>query len=40
MDRSYTSISAAITALQQEGYTEGFNQSDVGIENKKKIYPA
>lgn len=42
MERSYTSISVAITALQQEGYIEDFNLCDAGIENKnrKKIHPA
>ena len=42
MDRSYTSLSEAISALQQEGYTEDFNLCNAGIENKnkKKIHPA
>lgn len=42
MDRSYTSLSEAISALQQEGYTEDFNLCDAGIENKHKkiIHPA
>lgn len=42
MDRSYTSLSVAIQALQQEGYTEDFNLCDAGVENKnkKKIHPA
>ncbi len=42
MDRSYTSLSEAISALQKEGYTEDFNLCNAGIENKskKKIHPA
>ncbi|MEB8329723.1 phosphoribosylpyrophosphate synthetase [Flavobacteriaceae bacterium KMM 6897] len=42
MERSYTSLSEAINALQQEGYTEDFNLCDAGIENKHKkiIHPA
>lgn len=36
MDNSYTSLSVAIKALQEEGYTEDFNLCDAGVENKNK----
>ncbi|MDC6352496.1 phosphoribosylpyrophosphate synthetase [Zeaxanthinibacter sp. PT1] len=42
MDKTYTSLSVAISALQEEGYTEDFNLSDDGLENKKRktVHPA
>jgi len=36
MEKSYTSLSVAIKALQEEGYTEDFNLCDAGVENKSK----
>ncbi|WP_405381218.1 phosphoribosylpyrophosphate synthetase [Maribacter sp. LLG6340-A2] len=36
MEKSYISLSVAIKALQEEGYTEDFNLCDAGIENKSK----
>ncbi|MEH6680988.1 MAG: phosphoribosylpyrophosphate synthetase [Sediminicola sp.] len=36
MERSYISLSEAITALQEEGYTEDFNLCDAGLEHKKR----
>lgn len=42
MENSYVSLSIAIKALQEEGYTEDFNLCDAGVENKnkKKIHSA
>lgn len=42
MDNAYTSLSEAIRALQNEGYTEDFNLCDAGVENKhkKKVHGA
>ncbi|SFR67510.1 phosphoribosylpyrophosphate synthetase [Maribacter stanieri] len=42
MEKSYVSLSIAIKALQEEGYTEDFNLCDAGVENKnkKKIHSA
>ena len=41
MEKSYTSLSIAISDLQQEGFTEDFNLCDAGIENKnrKRVVP-
>ncbi|MDO1513997.1 phosphoribosylpyrophosphate synthetase [Maribacter confluentis] len=36
MEKSYISLSVAIKALQEEGYTEDFNLCDAGVENKSK----
>ena len=36
MEKSYVSLSIAIKALQEEGYTEDFNLCDAGVENKNK----
>lgn len=36
MKKSYTSLSVAIKALKEEGYTEDFNLCDAGVENKNK----
>lgn len=36
MEKSYTSLSIAINALQQEGFVEDYNLCDAGIENKNR----
>lgn len=36
MNNSYTSLSDAITNLQEEGFTEDFNLCEAGVENKHK----
>ena len=42
MEKSYISLSEAINALKEEGFTEDFNLCDAGVENKakKKIHKA
>lgn len=41
MENSYTSLSVAIQALQEEGFTEDFNLCNAGVENKnrKTLHP-
>lgn len=34
MEKSYTSLSVAIKALQEEGYTEDFNLIEEGVESR------
>lgn len=36
MEKSYPSLSVAINALQEEGFTVDFNLSAAGVENKHK----
>ena len=40
--RAFETLSEAISALQQKGYTENLNFCDTGLENRRKscVYPA
>jgi hypothetical protein len=36
MENAYSSLSVAIRALQEEGFTEDFNLCNAGVENKNR----